>query len=98
MSNNTEKTGKKRKKRGRRVIEPDISPVTFLAAGILWLLMMPNNLAWRIKGETDGKSANFAPVLSKQECGKVHKIYTSELKVKKTEKKEPVNSKTPQWV
>lgn len=33
--------------RGRRVIEPDVDPVTFLAAGLLWLLMMPNNLGWK---------------------------------------------------
>lgn len=33
--------------RGRRVIDPDMDPVTFLAVEVLWLLMMPNNLGWK---------------------------------------------------
>ncbi len=54
MCYNTERR-EKRKRRGGRVVDPDIGPVTFLAAGVLWLLMMPNNLGlgdgmnWRKK-------------------------------------------------
>lgn len=40
----TQSREEKGSRRGRRVIEPDIDPVTFLAAGVLRLLMMPNNL------------------------------------------------------